>query len=447
LWWLESLSWFDPMKKHTLNPEEPINTMSTNRETVKIKKLVYGGYGLGTVMDKAVFVPFGLPGDELEVEITKDCKTHCFGEIKKVVSHSGSYIEPDCPYFYTCGGCFYRHLDYGEELRWKGLILKELLGSLKTEDLPVAIHGSSRTKFYRNRVDFQVSEGRIGFYQRGSHSLVHVDFCPLAEKPINRLLKNLIDSGLLKNVPSLSQISLLSAGKDVFALLAFPKKWRSGNAVKMAKVFSELKGCAGVDVEGEPPFEYGKGAWTARTRTLNLFGSQSWEVSLPSFCQPNCSMNRKMISLCLEEIGEGQTILDLYAGSGNFSLPVALLGKKTTAVESNRFSISDLRRAKEKADLRNLDIVPSTVNAFLAAQGDKTWDAIIVDPPRVGMKKEVSILAAMDIRKLIYVSCNPATFARDASILVQNGFAMKRSHILDMFPRTYHFETLNVFER
>lgn len=380
--------------------------------------------------------------------ITKDCKSHCFGEIKKAISRSGSYIEPDCPYFYKCGGCFYRHLDYGEELRWKRLIFEELLGPLIAKNLPIHIHGSSQTKFYRNRVDFQVDGGSIGFFQRGSRGLVPVEFCAIAEKPVNRLLKNIIDSGILKNIPSLSQISLLSAGKDAFVLLALPKKWRRENAVETVKEFSGLKGCAGVDVEGEPYFEGKKGGWTPRTRTLNLSGSHEWEMALPSFCQPNLSMNRKMISLYLEEISGCQTVLDLYAGSGNFSLPAALLGKKTTAVESNRFSISDLRRAVAKAGLKDLDIVPSTVTAFLAGPlSDKNWDAIIADPPRVGMKKEAQLLAAMKTRKIIYVSCNPATFARDAKVLSRNGFALKRSHILDMFPRTYHFETLNVFER
>ena len=414
---------------------------------LKIEKLVYGGLGMGRVEGKVVFVPFGLPGEELEVEIVRDLKGHAFGEIKKVLAPSPHRLEPDCSVFFRCGGCSHRHLDYGEELRWKGKIFEELLGALLKKDVETLVHGSSVTRFYRNRVDFHVKDGQIGFFQRNSHELIAVDSCPLAERPINHLLKKIILSGVLKKkgLPLPERLSLLAEGKRVFALLSFTEK-KERDVSGALNAFRKLKGCAGVEREGQGVPKPQEGAAAPLSRRLAFFPPHAWEVSLQSFCQPNLAVNRKMLSLYIEEIKDSENILDLYAGSGNFSLPSVLQGKKATCVESNPFSIRDLQKVKNEQGLEPLQVVRSPVGDFLKRTREAGWDTVVADPPREGMREAVLPLAALGAKKIIYVSCDPATFVRDARVLVEKGYSLKRSHVLDMFPKTYHFESLHVFE-
>lgn len=414
---------------------------------LKIEKLVHGGLGMGRVQGKVAFVPFGLPGEELEIEITTDLKSHSFGEIKNVLVPSPCRMESDCPYFFRCGGCSFRHMEYGEELRWKGLVFEELLGDSLKEGLETRVHGSSLTRFYRNRVDFQVEGGQIGFFKRGSHHLIAVDSCPLAEKPLNHFLKKIMDSGILKKkgAPNPDRVSLMSAEKKVFVLLSFPGKKGRGLS-NTVNAFMKLKDCAGVEVEGHglPKAE------TARpslSRRLQFRPSHAWEVSVQSFCQPNLTLNKKLVSLYLEETNDSENILDLYAGSGNFSVPSAIQGKKVTSVESNPFSIFDLERVKKGQGLKNLHAVRSSVADFLKRKPEYRWDTVTTDPPREGMKEATTFLAALSPQKIIYVSCDPATFARDARTLSLKGYKLKRSHVLDMFPRTCHFESLNIFKK
>ncbi len=414
--------------------------------SVKIEKLVYGGYGLGKARGKVTFVPFALPGDELEIKITKDRKSHAFGEITRIVSRPSASIEPDCPYFFKCGGCSFRHMDYGDELRWKKVIFQELLGDSFSKELEFTVHGSSQTRNYRNRVDFQTKNGRIGFFHRGSHDLLEVDTCLLADKPINRFLKKILRSGVLKKSPCPNRISLMSDGEKVYTLLSFPGK--KGKLVKdvgkIAKAFAGIPGNSGVAVEGIP-LPKKQNAGEGISRRLNFSDDKSWEVSLQSFCQPNLHLNRKMVNIYMDEIRDSNNILDLYSGSGNFTIPALVQGKKVTAVESNPFSIFDLERVKKAESFQNLEIIPSSVIDFLRKEPGKSWDTVVVDPPREGMKKESALLTTLEPKKIIYVSCDPTTFVRDAKTLTNAGFLLKKSYLLDMFPRTYHFESLNSF--
>lgn len=410
-----------------------------------IEKLVYRGYGMGHLNGKAVFVPFALPEEEVEIEITKDRKTHSFGEIKKVLSPSPTRVDPGCEFFYQCGGCSYRHLDYKEELRWKRLIFLELLGAHAPKEQEVHMHPCSLTKFYRNRMDFQVYKGRIGFYKRETRRLLEVDFCPLAEKPMNRALKEILLSGVFKKTSFSGRVSLMSSKKNVYLLLGkttTPKKLTAA-----MKGLASLKGVAGVEAESRGKQKAQTKKEPGMTRTLNFFEKMEWEVSLPSFCQPNLFMNRKMIGLCLEAMKDSEKVLDLYSGTGNFSIPAATRGKEVTSVEANRAAIADLERAKERLALKNIEAVHSSALRFLKKGPGKSWDTVITDPPRKGMKEEAPLLADLEARTIIYVSCDPSAFARDAKTLIEKGYALKTSHILDMFPRTYHFETLNVFQK
>jgi len=414
--------------------------------SIKIKKLVYGGYGLGRTQGKVIFVPFALPGDELEIRITRDYKCHAFGEITRIVSRPGASIEPDCRYFFKCGGCSYRHMDYGEELRWKKVIFQELLGDGLSGELDLTVHGSSRTRHYRNRVDFQIRNGEIGFFHRASHDLLQVDACPLAEKPINRFLKKVLRSGVFKKNPGPDRIKLMSAGEKVYALLACPGKkgTMEKNTGKIARALAAIPGNSGVAVEGVP-WAKKRNTGEATSRRLNFYNDKRWEVSLQSFCQPNLHLNRKMITLYLDEIRDSHNILDLYSGSGNFTIPALVQGKKVTSVESNSFSIGDLEREKREENFQNLEIIPSSVIDFLRKGPAKGWDTVVVDPPREGMKREAALLTDLEPKKIIYISCNPTTFVRDAKTLTRGGFLLKTSYLLDMFPRTYHFESLNCF--
>jgi 23S rRNA (uracil1939-C5)-methyltransferase len=429
-----------------------------------IEKLIYGGDGLGRLpadekgRGKAAFVPFTLPGEKIEAQITDEKPGFVRASATRLVEASPLRIEAACPYFQRCGGCHYQHTDYGEQIKLKEDILKENLRRLaKMESAPeVTVHGSPAWN-YRNRTRLQVRADSgfvLGYFKASSHELLPVEQCPISSPLLNRAIDALWKLGRGRQVaPNVREVELFAndddsqlqvelyvdprqeAGKQ--ELQAFAELLRGAlPEVSSIYVFSQTVASGRgqqVQVTEEPLWTDRPGEFRYRTKAGAL------RVSGGAFFQVNRFLVEELSGIVVAD-RSGDIALDLYAGVGLFSGALAATFRHIVAVESSQGSAADLKYNS----LRNVKAVRSTVDAYLAGQGAKVRpDYVVVDPPRAGLGERVaSGLAKLGAPRVTYVSCDPATLARDLITLTGAGYRVERLHLVDLFPQTYHIESV-----
>ena len=403
------------------------------------------------------------PGDTVTAEITEDRGRFARAKVLDIVTPSPERVDPPCPYFGLCGGCSWQHISYPAQLSAKRSMVVDALtriGHLSgAEDLVAPTIASPAQYGYRNKVELVIDAStgrpRLGFHRAGSEEFVQVEECLLIPEKYRRAPKAL--GGALRYIAGEQDLGLTRVGirigantKDVEVALwgtpgPFPRRpvaTTLGQALRMTSLVRVLvKGTAkerkiaGVEVLS------GKGLWRER-----LLG-ETMMVSAPSFFQVNTRAAELLVSLALESLEPdgSDRVLDLFAGAGTFTLPLAERSGEVVAVESASSAIRDLRRNLEDGELY-ADVIGGDAGRELPAIG--RVDLALVDPPRSGLQTEaVDALADTHARKIAYVSCDPATLARDAAALGPKGYSLTRATPVDLFPQTFHVETLAVFER
>jgi 23S rRNA (uracil1939-C5)-methyltransferase len=390
---------------------------------VAIEKWVYGGTGLGRVEGQVALVPFVLPGECVRLEVTKRKPDLLEGHAAEWLVRSEARVEPPCPWFTRCGGCHYQHAPYEFQLERKKEILAEVLRRVGKIEAPGEIAVAAAEPLgYRNRTQFHLKGQAIGFRAAGSHELVPVEHCPISSPAINQALAAL--RGLVKNRrwPNfVEQIELFSSGEQTMVnVLA-----TSGQRHVARQFFTWL-------AEVIPGAD--SGAIEMRA------AGETFRVSHGSFFQVNRFLVDRLVELALEG-AEGESALDLYAGVGLFSLPLARRFARVAAVESTSSATTDLRQNASAAAL-TVDAHVGQVGQYL--QGTNTPpDFVVADPPRSGLGKPVvQELARLKPRRLNVVSCDPATLARDLSALISAGFRLDGLTLIDLFPQTFHIEAV-----
>ena len=429
-----------------------------------IEKLIYGGDGLGRLpadekgRGKAAFVPFTLPGEKIEAQITDEKPGFVRASATRLVEASPLRIEAACPYFQRCGGCHYQHTDYGEQLKLKEEILMENLRRLaKMESAPEVIVHASPSWNYRNRTRLQVradSGFAVGYFKASSHELLPVEQCPISSPLLNRAIDALWKLGRGRQVPpSVREVELFAndddsqlqvelyvdprqeAGKQ--ELQAFAELLRGAlPEVSSICVFSQTVASGRgqqVQVTEEPLWTDHRGEFRYRIKAGVL------RVSAGAFFQVNRFLVEELVGIVVAG-RSGDIALDLYAGVGLFSAALAASFRHIVAVESSQGSAADLKYNSP----RNVKAVRSTVDTYLAGQGAKVRpDYVVVDPPRAGLGERVaSGVAKLGAPRVTYVSCDPATLARDLITLTGAGYRVERLHLVDLFPQTYHIESV-----
>ena len=427
--------------------------------TLQIDKLAFGGEGFGHLDGKACFVPFTAPGDLASIRIVQEKSSYCRGELEQIIEPSAERVMPPCPVFGVCGGCDWQFLPYDRQLWWKGEIFAELLwrNARLGRDVILPIVPAPEQYGYRARIQLKVryAKGAIqmGFYRSGSHYVVNIpDHCPLAHSAINKALpeiRQMLEA--LSEPDKIPQVDLVT-GEDgrTVATVHYIGSRHDDLRRTIRDVFQAVANVHGILVQ------------SGRKNTLEpVCGSQSLvygvaaereEVSLTfsagGFSQVNYAVNRLLVALTLEETDPGgrQNILDLYCGNGNFSIPLARKCGAVLGIEDNSGSVRDaLRNASHyglhSAEFRQGDAVEA-VQRLIAQR--RHFDLIILDPPRVGAQGLMKLLPELRPATLIYVSCDPATLARDLSILQKNGYLVTKTRPVDMFPQTYHMESITV---
>jgi 23S rRNA (uracil1939-C5)-methyltransferase len=433
---------------------------------VTIEKLVYGGEGLARLpadergSGKAVFVPFVLPGESVEVALREEKPGFARSRLEEVLTASPRRNTPRCPYFQRCGGCHYQHTDYEHQLEIKAAILKENLRRIaKLElDCELEVHPSPPWH-YRNRSRFKVQtapEFAMGYFKFNSHELLAVEDCPISSPLINRALAAVWQLGRAGKVPAGIQEIEYFANDDDTKLLAevycLPEVAIEQFASDLKTGLAEISGVgffaarAPKAGQGDPNSLGGADAHLVYTTKL-----ASYRVSAGSFFQVNRHLTDELVSIVTrggldahrtagEDAGATGTALDLYAGVGLFSSVLNREFERVIAVESSPTSHADLLYNSPA----NAKAVRATTEQYLEnAAGKLRPSLVVVDPPRSGLGENViKALVKLKAPRITYVSCDPATLARDLARLLQSGYRVEQAHLVDLFPQTYHLESV-----
>jgi len=400
--------------------------------TVTTGRPVYGGYALARPEGMGVlFVRWALPGEVVSVRIVGRKRDYAFAEAVEVLSPSPRRVDPPCEVFGVCGGCQLQHSDYPYQLEMKREILREAFRRIGKTDVAPEIAPPSEPFGYRYRGRFQVEGEEVGFHASLSRRLVPVSRCPLMIGAINAVLPGL--RGLGRNA-KVSGVQVASDG--VRASAYFP-------GVPFGKgVVEQLAGRTGGVLSGA---RFEDRSWGEERIILPLDGI-SYSVSPRGFFQANWRMNQAMvrrIGAILGELGisAGARLLDLYAGAGNFALPLAAKVREVVAVEGEARSFKELRGNVRENALGNVRIVRSSVEAF---RPEGRFDALVLDPPRSGLsERAVGRVREIAAGNVFYVSCNPSTLARDVRSL-SDRYDLSSLEMHDFFPNTHHVEALAV---
>ncbi|HEY1262202.1 MAG TPA: class I SAM-dependent RNA methyltransferase [Terriglobales bacterium] len=430
--------------------------MTYNRSStlhLTIEKLVYGGDGLARLpadehgRGKAAFLPFVLPGEEVDAELTEEKPGFVRGRAEQVLKSSTHRGEPGCPYFQRCGGCHYQHASYEHQLAIKAEILRENLRRIAKLELAteLQVHASPPWE-YRNRTRLKirsVPEFAAGYYRFGSHDLLPVEKCPISSPLLNRVLAELWHAGRAGQVPAEIEEAEFFANSDETQFLVelyCRSELPRARAVEIAKRIQLLLSASGVTVfrmagPGAEPTRLGSSG--ADEITYNV-DSKALRVTAGAFFQVNRHLISKLVALAAPG-RSGRLALDLYSGCGLFTASLAAGFAQVIAVESSQTSYADLLYNAPP----NVKAVRAPVEQWLAKTGRISPDFVLVDPPRSGLgEKVVRGLAGLRPPRMTYISCDPATLARDLGGLTKAGYRIEQAHLVDLFPQTYHLESV-----
>ncbi|MDP2167815.1 MAG: class I SAM-dependent RNA methyltransferase [Thermodesulfovibrionales bacterium] len=393
---------------------------------LKADSAVYGGYVIARD-GGVVFVKGAVPGELVEVSVTEKKKDYCLARVTDVIEPSPFRVEPPCRHFGECGGCQLQFISYEEQVRMKEEILLDCMRRIGGLDVKLDPPVTGGAFNYRRRAQFKVSkEGAIGFYREGTRDVVPIGECPLMTGRINSALKNLRAC----NLSGIKEVHV-TCGDCMVALI----KGRGFDGAQ-AEAFLGA-GFSGVAFEDRSRSGAGHVG-------LELQPGLTYTVSPWAFFQSNWDLNVMAAGIIADGLMplEGKKVIYLYAGAGNFALPLAREAKEVVAVEENPDSIKDGERNLKINNIGNFRFINQK-----AEKANLKGDIVIVDPPRPGLAdRVVKMLLEASPEKIAYVSCNPSTLARDLKKLALL-YDITSIRMMDFFPHTYHIETLAFLTR
>ncbi len=433
--------------------------------------MIYGGDGLARLpaddrgRGKAVFVPFVLAAEKIEASLTEQKPGFARATADSILEPSPHRIQPGCQYFTRCGGCHYQHASYEHQLEIKKEILRESLRRTAKLDLPfdIKVHPSPPWNYRnRSRLQVQVSPAfATGYFKLASHELLAVEECPISSPLINRAIASLWQSGRAGKVPEgVREVEFFANADDTQLLVDVAcagEARRSAMRVWAEELHAALPEIAGVVAFREAnPGDRKAGAQeilVAVGAAHLTYHTQraAYRVSPGSFFQTNRHLTDELVKIVTEG-QSGQLALDLYAGAGLFSTALASDFHHIVSVESSQTSSADLSYNRSS----NGEAVQATTEQYLARENTgrvgkgavllhipNKPDLAVVDPPRSGLGERVArLLSTLGAPRVIYVSCDPATLARDLVPLLAAGYRVEQVHLVDLFPQTYHLESV-----
>ncbi|MCR4408134.1 MAG: 23S rRNA (uracil(1939)-C(5))-methyltransferase RlmD [Anaerolineae bacterium] len=402
---------------------------------LELTGIAHGGDALGRYEGQAIFVPYGIPDEKTSVEIIEDRGRWARARLVEVLRPSPHRVNPPCPYFGQCGGCQWQHMDYQAQLVYKRIIVSEQLHHLGgLEDFLVEpTLPSPDIWHYRNHAQFAPSpDGGLGFRSSRSRQVVPITECLL----LHPLLSDLF-SALDLALPTLERLALRAGVRSGETMLIFETVDDEPPEIEVDIPVS----CVLLLKDGTPVNLVG------RNHFVELLGHRRFRVSAPSFFQVNTAQAEQLVETvaALLQLSKDETLLDVYCGVGTFALSLAEQAYKVIGVEENPYAIEDAILNAE--GVSNVEFIKGQAEVMLPAL-DLAVNAAVLDPPRQGCHPQ-ALQSLMDLapERIVYVSCDPATLARDARQLIAGGYHLIKVQPVDMFPQTYHIETVSLWSR
>jgi len=397
---------------------------------------VYGGETLARLPDgRAVFIPYSIPEENVLIRLIEEKESYARAELLEILSPSPQRIEPRCPHYSTCGGCHYQHLTYDEQLKIKQAILEDQFRRVgKINDPPVKqIISSPLIWNYRNQVQFHVNQmGEIGFKKHRSSLIVPIQECHLPEDNLNLIWPTLE----VEFIPGLDRISIRSGENGEDELIIFESSDPQPIEFTVDFPLSAVhQGPGGEIILSGDDF------------TVIEVKEYPFVVSAGSFFQVNTQVAELIVDYLLGvlPLNEDSIVLDVYCGVGLFSVFIAPRVRKVIGIESSPSAGEDF--LYNLAGYDNVELFDAPAEDVLPHL-KLTPDLILLDPPRTGITKKVlDSVVTLAPDTLVYISCDPATLARDANRFGKQGYTLQESTPFDMFPQTYHIESVNIFQR
>ncbi|HXJ92117.1 MAG TPA: class I SAM-dependent RNA methyltransferase [Terriglobia bacterium] len=445
-----------------------------NRFEVIPQKLVYGGSALGHHDGHPVLVPYALPGERVEVEAVRRAKGMVHTRLLQVLTPAPERVTPACPYFGRCGGCHYQHFEASGQLTAKCEILRETLRRIGHIDWTgeIGLH-AAEPWHYRNQIQLKVGrdengDAALGFFEADSHRLVPIETCRIASPRLNAVLGQLKGSGWAARLAGCSGLDLLVDDRDEEVLVTL--HGGNGDAGSIGdELLASGSGIAGVVVQphsterasahghhrrsDERPVSgkiaNGKAQAFGRKSLSYRVGEFQYEISSGSFFQASRFLLSGFVEAVTTCPAEGRGLaLDLYAGVGLFTLPLARTFAQVVGVEANSVASSSLARMAGAIGLTNVHAVATRAGDFLRRFAQAPPGLVVLDPPRAGAEGEtLRRLAEIGPRRIHYASCQPPTLARDLAFLVGHGYRLESVDLFDLFPQTFHIEALAKLSR
>lgn len=380
-----------------------------DRCILKIQSVAFGGSGVGRAEHFVIFVPFTAPGDVVEIEIVERKKRFARGRLLKIIEPSPRRTEPLCRYYGRCGGCAYQHIAYADQLKIKQTQVEEALIKIGKTAVPQVdeVIASPRIYAYRGKAELHAAKtaGRfqMGFMDISGGRIVDIDRCEIMDETINQQILHARTKG--------------------------PAAFNEDDLI----FWSNLSGRSDEAI-------------------VRVVKDREFLVSRTEFFQANLYLTDRMVDEVCRLVGpeKKETILDACCGSGLFSIFLASRAGRMVGVEINKKSIRYARLNAERHGIQNAEFIGGDIEDVLRdmAGRSEAVDLILVDPPRIGLSPEtIAAISGLKIQDMIYVSCNPATQARDVKLLNENGYDLQSLQPLDMFPQTEHIETIGLLRR
>ena len=433
-------------------------TADAAAEVARVVDLSHDGWGIAQLGERRIFVPGALPGERIRVLPRKRRRQYRLGDLVDIVEPSESRVEPPCEYFGRCGGCAVQHLDYAAQVPFKESMVREALariGGVEPATWLEPITGPEWNYRRRARLGVRYVKGKqrvlVGFKERATRYVTDMGSCMVLVKPFDQLPAPLGEmvgkTSLWRRLPQVELAAGEEAQAVVFRVLDEPSETDLGS-------FDEFGRQWNLDVYLQPG-----GPGTVRPldpeRTRRLaYRLAEFDVEIEfaptDFLQINSRVNESLVAqvIRLLELDPTDRVLDLYCGLGNFSLPLARRAGHVLGVEGDGGLVARAAANARLNGLENASFSACDLNESGWRFLREAWDVVILDPPRSGADTVVNQMAAMKPRRIAYVSCHPATMARDARTLVESrGYRLLCAGVADMFPHTHHVEAVALFER
>ena len=422
-----------------------------NTVKLEIEGLSYGPYGIGRVDGRVVMVPHTAPGDTIMARVVEEKERFSIGEVTRIVGPSPARRTPPCPYVGQCGGCSWQHLNYETQLKAKQQSVEDALrriGKLSGYDLRPIIPAADEFH-YRRRIRFQVGAGReFGFYAAASHDLVKVDACLIAGEQLNGVIETVRRwaRGMNTGIEHLEIVTGDEPNQTVVVVRA-TGDFIPRDEPACANLLGPEGGIHGLIVAGRDWRKF----WGAPRITVTLSGDLNLTVDADVFTQVNSAGSRRILDelLLAGDFQKSNRVLELFSGAGNFTVPIARQAMSVVAVEGDRPSINNGKLNAQKNAIENVHWICAPVPKAVAElkRRREQFSQIVLDPPRAGAKGIEGDLMAFGAAKIIYVSCNPTTLARDLAALGKLGYKLGTVQPIDLFPQTFHVETVALLEK